>query len=364
MIRFFVISVFIAIWSVSVAREVKQIFKCSGEIVSSPVVTDHFIIVTSTDSICRALHKADFSVAWQYKSGQPLRSSALVTDGRVYLETGNKLTCLNLKTGAFLWKSPNNACSRINDTDAWDYFRAQPEAFGGTIYLGDDFGWFNGTDSLGNRSFEFHTGNFASLHAGISVIDSVAYFGNYAGTLFAYSLSADSLLYAFKSIDDVPYENFGAILSKPVANDQVMVWGSRNSTLIGFDYKRNLVRWKYTDPSEAWMSGTPVVYKDLLYIGSSDSKSLFCFEVNSGNMKWQTKLDQNVFAAPLVTKKDVIVCDGNAYDDGYGIIYFLAPKDGKIKERLPVKGNIVSAPVLLEKGFIVGARNGSLYLIQ
>ncbi len=355
---------FLCIATVS-GRKATEVFRAQGDIVASPVLTDNFILVTSVDSICYVLNKTDFSVVWQYKSKSPLRTSALVIDSCVYLETGNAITCLSLTNGAFCWKSPDNTCTRTTEVDRWDYHRSQPVLHDGVIYCGDDFGWVYGTNLNGKRVFEYHTGDFSPVRSSVAFFENTMYFADWKGTLYGYGLVEDSVLFTFKTIAKIPYENFGASITPIVVGKEVLIWGGRSSMLHGYDYRSRLSRWRIADPQEAWMSGTPVFFDNSLLIGTSDSKMMYCFTANSGQFKWSRQLDQNVFSAPLVTKKEIVACDGNAYEDGYGIVYFMSKFNGTIMERITVRGSIFSSPVALDKKtYIVGALGGYLYKID
>lgn len=346
------------------ARSIKKVFSADAAIVASPVVLEDKLVVTSADSCCYLLNLSDFSLIWKYKSKSPIRSSALVQDSYIYLETGNAITCLNLSDGRLKWKSPENTCTRTTDMDQWDYHRSAPVLYNDVLYAGDDFGWIYGTNLDGERIFEHHIGAFSPVRSDMKVINGLLYFGDWEGTLYAYDLYADSMAFTLPTVEVAPSENYGAIITPVVAGEEVACWGARNSTLLGFDYNSQLVRWRYTDESEAWISGTPVFDDDELYIGSSDSRTLYCFTANSGSLKWKTSIDQNIFSAPLVLKKDVVVCDGNAYEEGYGIIYFLDKEDGEILDRLSIKGSIFCTPVELKKSILVGNQLGGLYVIS
>lgn len=349
----------------TMARKATQVFRAQGDIVASPVLTDNLIIVTSADSVCYALRRSDFSVAWQYKSLSPLRTSAIIADSSVFIETGNAITCLKLSDGTLRWKSPDNTCSRTTVVDRWDYHRSQPVLHNGIIYCGDDFGWVYGTDLRGKRVMEYHTGQFMPLRSSVAFCDSTMYFADWEGTLYGYDLAKDSVLFKFKTITAKPYDNYGAAITPIVIGKEVLMWGGRSSTIHAYDYRSNLSRWRKADGQEAWFAGTPVFFDNNVLIGSSDSKMMYCFEANSGNLRWSRQLDQNVFSAPLVTKKEIIACDGNAYEDGYGIIYFMSKINGTVMERITVKGSIFSTPVELDKKtLIVGSVGGYLYKID
>lgn len=349
----------------ALARKATQIFRAQGDIVASPALTENLIIVTSADSVCYALRRSDFSVAWQYKSASPLRTTALIVDSSVYIETGNAITCLKLSDGSLRWRSPDNTCSRTTVVDRWDYHRSQPVLHNGIIYCGDDFGWLYGTDLKGKRVFEYHTGQFLPLRSSVAFHDSTMYFADWEGTLYGYDLAKDSVVFKFKSVSAKPYDNYGAAITPVAIGKEVLMWGGRTSIIHAFDYRSNLSRWRKADGQEAWFSGTPVFFGDDVLIGSSDSKMMYCFEANSGKLLWSRPLDQNVFSAPIVTKKEIVACDGNAYEDGYGIIYFMSKVNGTILERVTVRGNIFSSAVELDKKtLIVGCVGGYLYKID
>jgi len=363
--RYFFLASFIAVLSFASAKEAQKIFQTEGGIVAAPVVTDHLVLLCSIDSCCYAIDKKEFALVWKYKSKSPLRAPALVSDGRVYLEIGNAVTCLSEQDGSFIWKSPDNICTRTTDMDDWDYHRSAPILYGDRMYTGDDFGWIYATDTSGKRVFEYHIGSFEPIRSTFCILDSTLFFGDWNGTLYAYSLSKDSLLYTFKTVPDKkPTENYGAFITPIVANEEIITWGSRNSSLFGFDHRVGVNRWRFQELSEAWISGTPVIYGSSLYIGGADSKAAYCFKANSGELKWKTDLDQNVFSAPLVTNKMMVICDGNAYENGYGIVYYLSKQNGKILEKVVLKGSIFADPVLLGRSVLVATLEGGVYLVK
>jgi outer membrane protein assembly factor BamB len=347
----------------SQGQKARKVFSAADSIVASPLVAGKLIIVNSIDSTCYALCADGFSIQWSYKADVPLRSQAAHAGGKIYLETGNSITCLDLTTGSFLWKYPEESPAVIKK-DQWDFLRPSPLPYQGRIYCTDDYGNVYAADSAGNKAFSYNIGAEVPIRSGASVHRGLLMFGCWNGFIYLYSLAGDTIYLALNTVPKKSYPGHGAVTSPIVANNELITWGARSGMLQVYDLNAKMLRWQFPSPGETWLAAKPVFSKNELFFSSTDGRTIYCFVAASGFMKWSRELNQNIFAPPLITKKSIIAADGNAYDKGYGIIYYLSPINGGIGHSIAVEGNIFSQPAAYKKTILVSTDKGKLYSIS
>lgn len=87
---------FVAVWSVPVGMN----------IISTPAVSDGFVIVGTRDRKIRCLRESDGGTVWERTAGDEIVASPCIDRGRVFVAScDGTVSCLELETGHLLWSS-------------------------------------------------------------------------------------------------------------------------------------------------------------------------------------------------------------------------------------------------------------------
>ncbi|MDD5131378.1 MAG: PQQ-binding-like beta-propeller repeat protein [bacterium] len=110
------------------------------------------------------------------------------------------------------------------------------------------------------------------------------------------------------------------------------------------------------------LSSSPALYKNMLYIGSSDY-NLYALSMQDGEIKWKFKTNSYVNSSPVVYDEKVFF----ASFDGY--IYVVDSVSGELVWKLKIEGWSVSgetlpSPTVTEENVYLGTYNGHLYAVD
>ena len=121
-------------------------FKAGSAIHSYPVVADTILYFGSLDKSFYALGTLTGNKLWSFATPYPVNSMAMVQDGIVCFESGNRLYALDAITGDSLWSFVARDQEPVLSLDMTDYHHSSPVACNGTVYYGDEWGNMNGLD--------------------------------------------------------------------------------------------------------------------------------------------------------------------------------------------------------------------------
>ncbi|NQV31739.1 MAG: PQQ-binding-like beta-propeller repeat protein [Phycisphaeraceae bacterium] len=315
---------------------------------------------------------------WSFKTEGPVRSSAVVQGGRVYIGSADKhLYALDLDTGEKIWAF-----------EADSPIEAPPMVLGDTVYVGDLGGfvyavdansgekrWVHETDGevagavnwaqLGERLCVLAGSHDAYVHcldAGtgepIWRFETDSYVNGtvaVSGDLCAFG-GCDAFVYVVRTADanEVTRIDAGAyVASSTVLAEGRVYAGNYDGLFIGASIQDPNQRWEHAiDGGEIFSSAA--VGSDRVVVGDRDSQVL-CLDRHTGDLEWTFKTLDAVDSSPVIAGDKVVV----GSDDGR--LYLLSLETGKKLWSYELGEPIISSPAVARGRVIIGCDDGSVY---
>jgi len=345
-------------------------FTTNGKIFSHPILDDNTIYFGGSDSIFYAVDVISGNKRWSYDSKSSIRSKAAIFEDKVYFNSGTSIYALNKNNGKEIWSFNNFGNDVNNKLDNWDYHGGAPAINKSNIYFGLNNGILIGLDLItGKIKSKFTTLDSAAIKCGLVIENSILYFADWNGKVYAFDLETEKNIWIYKTYNEKLYETFGQINTELLVYKDLLIFGGRNPELQIIDKKNGKKKWSYIEKDGGWISGDPIVNNDTLYIGGSDNHEMFAFNVFTGEVYWKYTFLNNNFSKPLLHKNYILFTTADAYSVygtsvGRGFLYAITRKDGHIKNVDLIGGNLFSSPIVQDDMLFLSSEDGSLYAID
>ena len=171
--------------------------------------------------------------------------------------------------------------------------------------------------------------------------------------------SEDGGLYAYNAFTGEglhwsPFMTEGEIWSTPLLRNGVAYFGSQDGNVYAVSLQNGELLWQYE--TGAAVVSTPMIHKDLLIVGSFD-RYLYGLGLRDGQMRWQFAASNWWWATPVASGRAIFA---PAMD---GTVYALS-ESGELLWQHDVGAPVVSSPVLLERGMVVAAVDGTMSVLR
>lgn len=291
---------------------VKWAFKTAAPIVSSPVISDGVIYMSSLDTHVYALDQETGKELWKFKSALPIASSPAVADGKLFfVSSTGALAALDLATGKPRWvfvadyerrfEAKNlHGYSPKQQTipDAWDIYTSSPAVSNGKVYFGMGDGGVYAVDAAtGLLQWKFQTGNV--VHSSPAVVNGVVYIGGYDSRLYALDAETGQQKWMFQAGVDPAVNNQVGFQSSPAVADGIVYIGSRDAHVYAIDAMTGIKKWDYPT-SKSWVNTTPAVRDGVIYAGTSDSSRMMALDAKTGRLRFNFDSKAYVFSSPAL----------------------------------------------------------------
>jgi outer membrane protein assembly factor BamB len=339
----------------------------TGGIESSPLLVDSCVYIGDMNGKFSKLNANTGEEIWNYKASTYIASHAAYKDGIVAFEAGDCLYGLNAQTGVSLWsfKSTEKTSTTGYDT-GWHH--SSPVIEGNTAYYGDEWGYINGVNiTTGVLDFQYHipyeytTATDYNIRSTPIIQDSIIYFGDYDGTVYAISLKDKSAKWITKM--ETPRWD-GSIVSEMVIDNGVLYCGRYTNALIPLDLETGAPLWKFSD-WETFLPSTPVFYKDQVIIGTTiSSNHIYSLKKATGEKNWELKVKGIFFVKPIIIQDSILVMNStDPFSDKWGILYFINLEKGQIINEIHLENATESSPVSYKEMVLIG-KNDGLYAFK
>jgi len=278
-------------------------------------------------SILYCLDTQTGNTVWQKQIDQVVLSPTIVADNKIYLG------CLDLYSYQGSFK-----CYDLNGNFLWNYILQPYEAIwfsapavsGGYVYF-FTFNMYEGGGRL--CCLNAATGQFIWSKSIFSVIPYYYFyqeispacangkvyaidlnFYSYTGYLKCFNGATGSLIWSY------PFGSAVPISTPAVTDDSIFLLASYFSTPTGFLYAINsengTLRWTFPLSGSSYMLfGSPVCSSEKVILAPQLTKSLACFDQQTGTLDWEYMLDNETLGFPAISNGWIYIPDymGNIY---------------------------------------------------
>jgi len=262
----------------------------------------------------------------------------LSADGEmVYVSNKQFVYAVNAKTGTQVWSYPSKASTQI-------VFYAPPVVNEDGVYVGD----------LANNFYKLDKATGAELW---KFSGAKGWFIGQAAIAMQtiYAPSADHSMYALNINDGSlawKYETDHQIWSQPLALGDKIIVSSLDHFVHAVD-EDGVEVWK-TSLNGA-LVGAPVSNETMdMVFAATIGNSLYGLDASSGDVKWQFDATSGLWATPLYTQENLLVCDEA------GKIYSVNPKTGELVWTIETGSKVMGGLLAIEGGFVIVTEDGNV----
>ncbi len=387
-------------------------FKTDAPIFSSAAVVDGVVYITSDDGFLYALDETSGTLKWKFETQGRVASSPAVSDGVVYFGSyDGAFYAVDTTTGKAKWKFNTEyerrfAAPGIHGNlpahqiipDAWDFYQSSPVVDRGHVYFGSGDGNVYALDATsGALHWKFHTGDV--VHSSPAIAGDTLYIGSFDTWLYAIDAGNGTERWRFKTGEDPERYNQTGLTSSPVVVDGTVYFGCRDAHVYAVDAATGKQKWAYyTD--QGWVSATPAVRGNTLYVGSGSSLKVFALDTSTGTPRFSFPIKSAIFSSVALAGNIAVVGtfsgELDAFDATTGALVWefvtdarkanarkIFKPDGKLDadvlghsmfgdfenmyvamdKRLSV-GSILASPVIDKGTIFIGTTEGILYALR
>jgi outer membrane protein assembly factor BamB len=336
-------------------------FKTGGAVRSSAIVVNESICFGSSDGYLYAVNKKDGSLKWKFNCGSSVTSSPASSNDVIYiLSEQQSLFALQSSTGKLIWKK-NIGEDKPYDW-AFDYYFSSPVINGDTLLIGSADGKLLSLNKKdGNEFWQFTAKDF--LRATTALLNGWVYIGDTNGDMYAIDSRTGKQKWVFNTFgsglnnDTIGFDR-KAIISSAVVEGDAVVFGSRDGFLYCVNRFDGQLKWKF-DHHVSWVISSPSIINGHVITGTSDGHFVQSVDINTGKEAWRTYGTAPLWSSPLVVGDHVYI-GGNE-----GVLYCMNVATGKkIAHPFCVNAKIFSTAAIDDKQMYVGADDGVMYCLK
>lgn len=311
-------------------------FTTRASIWSSPLLLDDCLYFGSDDSCFYALDAPDGKLIYKYPTQGKVRGKAAISGSNIVFSSDDGwVYCLKRRSGELIWKTRinNGKFVRVDPSltqSNFDYALSSPLCVGNSIYIGSTDSCLYAIDvHNGKVNWKFKTDHI--IRATPQVSGQLVYCANWSGKCYALNRQTGVQVW----VADLHQP----VLSQPAVKDGKLVVGSRHAWLWCLDAKNGHEIWKY-NYWWSWVESSPVIEDGMIYIGSSDLRRILSINLHNGKTQWSyhtagypwgtANTDQTLLYMGSV---------GHQEGDDPGCLYLVNKKNGKLIEKLDVRGS-------------------------
>ena len=274
-------------------------FKTNGPVVGSPVIDGETVFVGSLDSTLYALDLATGKTKWKLPTGGAVRSSVCVAQQRLYLLSSDGLLYRMEKDSGRVDGLYQTMTGYIGDRqhDYADYFSSTPVIADSNIYFGSGDYIYSISINDGYLQWTYKTGDL--VHTTPAISRNMLYAGSYDGHLYAIDRHTGTLVWKFKTTGKFSFPK-GEVTGNPVVAGGIVFAGARDYNLYALDVRGGFANWT-KQFQYGW--ALPVTANDsVIYVGTSDDRTLFAFDIRTGREVWTAPAGFNIFGGCAIGK--------------------------------------------------------------
>jgi outer membrane protein assembly factor BamB len=287
-------------------------FETGGKIFGSPTVGDGTVYVGSTNGALFAVNAASGALRWKFATKGAIRSTPAVWNGLIFFTSldGN-VYAVDAADGRERWRFVTEGERRFTAPgihgirprteimpDPFDVFLSSPAIDDGTLYVGSGDRHVYALDAAtGKLRWKFATGNV--VHASPAISNGLVYVGSWDRYFYALDAKTGAVRWKFQTGDDRKIYNQVGIAGSAALAGGTVFFGARDSFFYALDAKTGRLRWKH-DEHGSWVIGSPAILGSTVYYTTSDEKTFFALNADTGDVKFRVKYGAFAFSSPSI----------------------------------------------------------------
>jgi outer membrane protein assembly factor BamB len=324
-----------------------------GPIVSSPIVAQGTIYVSTITGRIFALNPSQKKIKWHLNVGSPIVSSPLLHNGILVAATYDSW----IKGTSFTGKNFLFGIDTDGGKQIWGY-EIPGDVFSSPCLI-DDMIIVVGSINNAVYALEGYSGNIRwKLETGGEVWSSPSYNGNeiFIGSDdgFVYCLDIDGKL-LWKTKLNGKIRSSSPCLSFDEDQRPSVFIGTYNGGMFCLNQSTGVIRWskQITKPVMA----SPAIIKDKAFFAASD-KRIYCFQVKDGSSIWHFETGDKIWSSPSISEYDGVMFFGSLDSHIYGIDIHT----GRQTWKFPTMNMVDSSAAIASSMMFIGSRDGLLYV--
>ncbi len=268
---------------------VKWTFKTGQPIYSSPVLDNGRVYFGGLDSVLYTLNAGSGKEIWRFRTGGGIRSEVCIAGSILYLNGGDGiLYALDKESGKVIWKFLTGGEKKY---DFADYFHSTPVFYEGCVFLGSGDGNMYALNAMsGTLIWKFSTG--AIIHNKPAISNNRIFFGDFDGYVYALDVKSGEHIWKFKTVGH-RYFPKGEVQGSPAVFGRQLFIGARDYNIYALDQGKGYSHWNKVF-TNGWGLANQV-YDSVLYTGGADEKVLVASDPVTGKELWKTSMGFLIF---------------------------------------------------------------------
>ena len=311
-------------------------FACEDEIRSAPALHNGLLYVTAYDHNLYALDAMSGKFLWKYAAEGGIAGSPCVSEDRVVFGSDDRrVYCVNAQSGRITWTCPTQG--RV---------RSSPRIQFGHAFFGSDDRCLYAVNLQSGR-VAWKTEVEGPLRSSVAIGNDTLYFGDESGSFYCIDI---------RGVIKWRFHAKRGITSSPVLHQdsQLVVVGSRDGTVYGFDAQTGWVVWRFKTGKPVISS--PCVEDSTVFIGSADGH-VYALDLKTGRQLWKHVTQGQVNSSPAVI-------NGRLYIGSVdGSIYSLDARTGGRRWQVHTNGPVISSPIVADEMVYVGSNDHLVYAL-
>ena len=291
---------------------VKWSFKTGGPIFASPAISDGVVYIGSGDGVLYAVDETTGTQKWKTATRGQIASSPTVADGMVFFGSyDGGFYALDAATGKRVWRYATGFERRFEGKglhgfplpeqtipDAHDVFLSSPAVYHGRVYFGSSDGNLYAVDEkTGMLQWKFETGGL--IHASPTIANNLVYIGSWDSYLYALDADTGAEKWRFKTGEDPIIHNQVGFQSSAAFEGGVIYTGCRDAHVYAIDALTGRKKWDYPT-AKSWVNTTPAVYDGTVYASTGDTHKFMALDAKNGNLKFFVDVGTVIFSSPAI----------------------------------------------------------------
>ncbi len=324
-----VVAPFDTLWSLSTGRE----------LFSPPAIVGQMIFIAGNDKVLRAINMNTGQQVWSKTVTCGLSGGVAADSTNVYFSgQDGYMYALNMETGSEEWKTGLG----------FHIFTDACVVADSLVLAGNSKGSIAALDRLTGSLVWSYT--VEGLLLGPAISNEVSVFSTESGTVGAWDIQGNSIW----------LRNFTTQPSAPSIKSDVVYLGFSSGKILALSLLTGETIWEssLSDVQGRTVVSRPALTNDSLLVSGTCDNRVFCMETTSGEILWETELENWVAVTPAVC--DTIVyasCDDNR-------MYLLSLNTGLVIDTIETGSYSGTPPILMNGTLFIGNSAGDFVAIS